>query len=276
MDRVKDHLFKLLTLLRKEQILLEHQKNDLVYQQFSLARSRKVVAGRCLEALMPNRSMSMVRALRKEVPGFQVPTVASWFGLRTRVDPSISVHLLRMKLGEYLDNTKGTVPDIWKNDVQTIDGEIRNLQEHDIPENAVSFSGIAQRIVAVKRLIGVDVKLLSPTLRAQLKDGAQLQVVHYRVRSKLERTHAPPTHGRSLHRTSSLPATVERKSMVDDWFWQQLLSGQSLLSQEVDRITSGASKEGSVGDVVVQTPLGNHADVPTLSAHTDLGSQSFS
>lgn len=296
---MKENLQTLLQFLQVEKDRLESDKRDLARQSNVLIRSRTTVARRCIERFVPDLEMSTIKMLLRRVSGFKVPTVSSWFGFVEKVAPHVTLDSLRMQLGVYLDTTSGVVPPIWQDEVRTIDDSIRNLQENLIGSNAEHIADIDKRIVALKKLLQVDVDKMDPKVRARLEEAVASQVDTFRQSS------SPyiPLNG-DAPVAISYPSAAEINSssgpdLLEVWLWGEILSPQSASSQEMQRIEFGGGDFGGAGasggwderpdtSSAAQTdfsasdssPLphhaADHATEAQLAAQADLGSQSFS
>mgnify|MGYP003416472537 CR=1 FL=1 len=64
---------------------------------------RKNAAAECLVELLPNLKMLTIKKLQNELNEFEVPLKSSYLFWK-KVDPSMSIDNLRIKLGAYIDN----------------------------------------------------------------------------------------------------------------------------------------------------------------------------
>lgn len=300
---MQENLQTLLQALRNERLKLEGEKVELSTQYGEFRRSRQGKARECLRNLVPNLEPKTIRRIQCEVPEFPIPMVSRWFGFSKKIDPKVSLDTFRIQLGTYLDNTKvsmGWSPEEWR-EVVRYDELIRSLQEKLIPANAERLTDIGTRITAIEKLLRVDVAKMDPKVRAKLEQA---------VASQAKKTHQsakPSGNFRSaVPVNTSYPSHTEINSdsgpsLLEMWFWWQILTPQSECSHEVGRIESGGGDFGGAGasgnwdspdierpaseassfvsdvaPVVIQADAINQTEEAQLAVQAELGSQSFS
>jgi hypothetical protein len=300
---MKENLQILLQSLQDEKERLEGEKNDLARQSVTLNRSRTTTARNCLARLLPDLEMDTIKALLRQVPDFQVPTVSGWLGFGKKVAPGVTLDSLRMKLGAYLDNTQGAVPATWKDEVLSIDTSIRDLQENLIRSNTERIADIGIRIKALEKLLRVDIAKMDPKVRTRLEQAVASQMKISRQSSR------PYSNFRSaVPVNTSYPSYTQINSdsgpnLLEMWLWWQILTPHSEYSHEVHRIESGgggdfggAGASGNwdersdtartvsatpsfVSDLLpsaVQAEVVNQTEEAQLAVQAELGSQNFS
>lgn len=285
---MKENLQVLLQSLQDEKKRLEGEKSDLARQSVALNRSRTTTARNCLVRLLPDLEMDTLKALLRQVPDFQVPTVSGWLGFGKKVSPGVTLGSLRMKLGAHLDNTQGAVPTIWKDEVLSIDVSIRDLQENLIRLNAERIADIGMRITALEKLLRVDIAKMDPKVRTRLEQAVASQAKTARQSSR------PYSNLRSaVPVNTSYPSHTQINSdsgpsLLEMWLWYEILTSHSECSHEVQRIEAGGGDFGGGGasgswdnqpsttipGVVLNSSL--ISEDAQLAVQAELGSQSFS
>lgn len=290
---MKENLKALLETLRAEQAVLEKERVELANQCSEFKYSRKGTAREALKRLVPDLSANTLKKLRQEVPGFKIPMVSSWFGLSQKIDPSLTVDMLRIQLGAYLDNEHMAnalerSPDEWR-DVVRNDDLVRGLQEKLLPLNAERRADVDARIEALEKLSRADMRKMKPEVRERMEQAIAAQV-------------AKP--GSRLRYTKNSNVNYPTRQQVDSdsgpdlltmWLWYELLSPNSASSHEIERVQGGGGEFGGGGAVgnwsdgnstnqtqasdlstdatslgVVAAELGN------IESHYDAGAGSFS
>jgi hypothetical protein len=300
---MKENLQVLLDSLQDEKLLLEIEKENLTRQHVALNHSRTRTARNCLARLLPDLEMNNIKALLHHVPDFQVPTASRWFCFGKKVAPGVTLDSLRIKLGAYLDNTQDVVPVIWKDEVLPIDVSIRDLQENLIRSNAERIADIDMRIVALEKLLRVDVEKMDPKVHTCLEQAVASQVKTARESSR------PFSNLRSAVPVNTpYPSHTQINSnsgpnLLEMWLWWQILTPHSECSHEVHRLEpdgdgdfGGAGASGSwdersdtahpmstsspfVSDLLpnaVHAEVVNQTEEAQLAVQAELGSQSFS
>ncbi len=285
---MKENLKVLLQSLRGEQSTLEKEKRDLSSQYRSLTDSRRKAARNCLSKLLPDLMPRTIQTLQNEVPGFRIPTVSTWFGFNKKIDPGVSLDTLRMQLGAYIDNSSGALPKIWKEEVSSTDGLIRNLQENLIRSNANRITDINTRIAALEKLLSVDISKMSPKVRKRIEQAVTSQAKTIRSSPRSRRYTQNIAPAKTAYPSSTQINSDSGPSLLEMWFWYELLTSHSECSHEVERIEGGGGSfggGGANGNWDDQTSTATPNDTPSssipsedaeLAIQAGLGSQSFS
>lgn len=252
---MKENLNALLETLRAEQSVLEKERSELANQCSEFKYSRKGTAREALKRLIPDLSARTFKRIRQEVPGFKIPTVSSWFGLSKKIDPNLTVDMLRIQLGTYLDNRRVTIewgPDEWR-DVVRNDDLVRGLQEKLMPLNAERRVDVDARIEALEKLSSADMSKMKPEVRERMEQSIAAQV-------------AKP--GSRLRYTKSSNVNYPTRQQVDSdsgpdlltmWLWYELLTSNSTSSNEIERVQGGGGEFGGGG------ATGNWSDDSSLN-----------
>lgn len=292
---MKENLQVLLQSLRDEKSRLEEEKRGLARQLETLNKSRMTTARRCLSELLPDLEMSTIKSLARQVPGFEVPVTSGFLGFGKKVDPSVSLNSLRMKLGAHLDNTSGAVPESWKSDVKPIDASIRDLQENLIRSNAERIADVGARITALEKLVNVDLTKMNPKVRSQLEQAVASQARNPRASTRSYSSVRGATPVNTVYPSQTQIHSDSGPSLLEMWFWWQILTPNSECSHEVHRIESGGSfggggASGNWDSIPSQnsapSPVGlglvaNEAFTPSarpedIGTHYSLGASNFS
>lgn len=280
---MKENLKVILASLREEQTRLETEKQSLYEQSRALSRNRQSAARRCVQTLLPDLSPDSVRALRREVPGFDIPMVSRWWGLSKKVDPTVSIDTLRMQLGSYLDDYATgpkTMPDIWMSSVVRADEIIRDLQENQIRANETGLSGVRARIQAIEKLSNANLRKMDPKTRRKLERALAAQAKSTRPFAR----QAQPIRGNRVVPAYPTQTQVDSDSgpgLLEMWLWYQLLTSNSETSHEVERFSGGGGGSGGGGaeggwrpDDNNPVPVATNAE--SVDTHIVLGADSFS
>lgn len=275
---MKENLQVLLKSLQDEKLQLEREKEKLAVQGVTLNRSRKATAFNCLVGLLPDLEMDTISALLRDVPDFHVPTVSGWFGLVKKVDPSVSLDTLRVKLGVHLDNARGAVPKIWK-EVTLIDASIRDLQENLITSNAERRADIDMRIMALEKFLHIDVAKMDPRIRTQLEQAVSSQAGNAHKSSKSYSSFRDVAPVNIPYPSRTQIDSSSGSGLLEIWLWWQILSPHSECSHEIHRIESAGvdtRDSGEVHPLEVQSDAVSRTEESQLATQEELGSQSFS
>lgn len=282
---MKENLQVLLQSLRDAQSTLEKEKRDLSSQYRSLTDSRRMAARNCLWKLLPDLEPGTIRGLHDEVPGFQIPTVSAWLGFSKKVDPSVSLDTLRMQLGVHLDNSLGAVPKKWQDEISPFDESIRNLQENFIRSNADRLTDLSARIAALEKLLSVDASKMDPKVHNRIEHAVASQAKRARSAPGSYRYVAPVS---TAYPSSTQIDSSSGPSLLEMWFWYEILTSHSECSHEVVRIEAGGGDFGGGGasgnwdnqsGVTIPDTASSAVLLPEdtqLAVQAGLGSQSFS
>lgn len=283
---MKENLKTILQSLRSEQTRLETEKQSLCDQIRSLGLNRKSAARRCVQTLLPDLSPDSVKTLRREVPGFRIPTVSTWWGLSKKIDPSASVDTLRMQLGAYLDDYQTglkVVPDIWTSSVARADEIIRDLQKNQARTVETSLSDIKARIGAIEKLSNANLRKMDPKARRKLERALAAQAKSARSPARLARI-VRASRVTPVYPTQSQVDSDSGPSPLEMWLWYQLLTPNSETSHEIDSFVGGGGSSGGGGADGSLRDSSNDsvpaaiatANVESVDTHIALGAGSFS
>ena len=152
---MKKDLEDSMSALLAEKCFLIQEIQTLNKQLRILNRIRSSEARRILAGLLPDLQKSTVQNLRQMVPEFHIPTVSSWFGLFEKVDPSVSVDDLRIKLSSHLEGSPQAI-EFWQKKVGEFDEAIHDLQVNLIKENIERLHYVVNKINGIEELNTVD------------------------------------------------------------------------------------------------------------------------
>ncbi len=266
----------LISTLKNNKRHLEEEKAALVRRSNELSRDRTAAAVISIAQLLPDLKMSTVKALLVQVPHFSVPTVSLLFGIGRKVAPEVKLSTLRIQLGTYLDNTQGTVPKIWAENVLVLDAAIRELQAEHMIENGKHITELNRRIAALENLLRADIAKMDVGIQTRLAAavGAQIKTT-WQMHNISGRTEPIPT-------TYPSPAQINSSrgpSVLEMWLWWQILSPDTEYMREVARLESPITDFDSRSTNNME---GGHSDTTSttdeaqLDVQAELGSQSFS
>ena len=266
----------LISTLKNNKRHLEEEKAALVRRSNELSRNRTAAAVISIAQLLPDLKMSTVRALLIQVPHFSVPTVFLLFGIGRKVAPEVKLSTLRIQLGTYLDNTQGAVPKIWEENVLVLDRAIQELQSKHMIENGKHITELNKRITALEKLLQVDLTKMDPQIRTGLAAAVSAQIKTTRQPHNISgRTEPIPT----TYPSSAQINSSRGPSLLEMWFWWQILTPDSEYTREVTRLESPNTDLDSSGTNTIgsgQPDTISTTDEARLDAQAELGSQSFS
>lgn len=263
---MKKDLAVLMESLLSEKNSLVQEKHSLDEQLRVLNRNRSSEVRHALIEMLPDLEKSTVQNLRHILPGFHIPMVSAWFGLFEKVDPDVSADDLRIQLGTYLDSLQ-QVPEFWQKTVGKFDEAIHDLQVNLIKANAERLQDILDKIGAIERLQSIDQEKISPEIREkietavrsqakQISSGKNSGIKSFRQRSF---TSAP------VYPTATQTSSDSSMSLLEMWFWYEILTSGSDYHHEVQRIEAGGGQFDSGG------ASGDFSDgrVPSQSSEAD-------
>jgi len=305
---MRQELQTLLQAMQSERNSILKKQESFGEQLRSLRETRQKMARHCVNELLPDLQAETIKALRREVPNFSIPTksgffskLVSFFGGASadKIDPRVPLDLLRIHLGSYLDNSEEKPETRAK--VEELDRAIHDLQTNLIKSNTERLDEISERIKALEKLQAVDQKKLNPETRDRIEEALKSQA--YRFRSgfgkkqpdQRQKLVAPPYPTRPQISSDSGP------SLLEMWLWYQLLMPHSEVSREIQQfeqfepgggLSGGAGASGEFPEKTQVSSDGSSdssgallAGVVAASAinervgieqHDDLGAKSFS
>lgn len=193
--------------------------------------------------------------------------VSAWLGLSKKLDPNLTVDMLRIQLGTYLDNEHMAnalewSPDEWK-DVVRSDDLIRDLQEKLLPLNAERRADVDARIAALEKLSSADMSKMKPDVREQIEQAVAAQVSKPGSRMCYAKSGVVSYPTRQQVNSDSGP------DLLTMWLWYELLTSNSASSHEIERVQSGGGEYGGGGATGSWSANGNTEPVSTPSNNTD-------
>ena len=292
----KNDLTMILNALHNERIRLEEARRDLDNQLRTTTATRGKVARDQVAKWLPDLRMGTVKELRTYVPNFPIPMVSAWCRLSEKVDPRMTVDMLRIQLLTYLDNMRFP-PDAWRLTVNELDASIKTIQSRQIPDNVQGLSEIKDRISAMERLAKTDFSRMEPIKRQQIETSLAQQAKNI-GRGQLRPIQIDPKRPPPSYPSTTVIHSDSGPSLLEYWLWYHILSEHGEVHQEVYRVESsgdfgggGASGDfgGGTSDSTGRTEDSAVGIMPAvavtsddrglgsdLSAHDALGAQSFS
>jgi hypothetical protein len=271
--KMKTEIEKLIAAYREEKSLLEHGISETNTQLVELRQKRSKKANEIVSFLLPDLEAFNIKMLRLQVPSFKVPTVPIWFwlGLRRKIDPGVSLELLRVQLGHHLDTLGYNAPVVWYQDLALkYDTPIDNLQQN-IAETTKQISKIDARINSLEQLLTNKPQQQNPKVRqaieAELRKG---------VRYSLDT---------SQNQSEVAKSDIFGDDLLTTWLWYSLLMPDTTSTAQPSfepTFEPGGGKFGGGGaegswENNPETPFSQTDPNPdNLSLHADLGSNNFS
>lgn len=221
------------TLLEKIRIDIRNYKNNIYKLNDALNTlnvSRKDVVSECLVELLPNLKMVTIKKLQNELNEFQIPLKSSYLFWK-KVDPSMSIDNLRIKLEAYIDNlSKEKVPKIWKEKVHIIDKQIIDKQ-NSIKEDEESLNQAELRKNAIEELKQKDLSKLISVFYDRIK---------FAVTTLSEQNTARKYKKVDLNKKQNLFPSEKTMDSYDgnrilaEWLFFEITVPHSILSEELN------------------------------------------
>lgn len=275
-------LQQLLDSLRREReaALGDRRREEGTLQTATEARRR--AARLYLRALVPDLGDGTLRAIRRDVPGFEPRTVAKWLGVfGEKLDPSVSVDHLRMQLGTFLDNTPNP-PTKWMQEVAGFDDTIRHYQQTVIPASQERLENVNARIEALERLATVDFQKMDADMRDKL--GQAITVQSPRMRDVVSQARMRPASRPVSYPTSSQIRSDDGPDLLTMWLWYQLLTPHSECARAVEQASfvpgggayGGGGATGSYAEEGRVEVAPRDLDTSSIETHLAAGAAQFS
>jgi hypothetical protein len=259
--------------LSDERRRLKMRQTKLASDMRGLVRMRSEKAKQALQKLLPDHSTTTVKRVRQYVPQFPLPTIPSFLFWEV-IKPTVSLDMLRMQLGSFLDQSDGWkhINTGWAMEVYNHDEAIREQQTVTAPGLVRQIEDIDARIEAIETFMKDGEQRLSPQTKAKMADA--LQSFHGRGLSTLQ----VPAQSYAQSSRPDYQRPSDGIDLAGLWFWWMVLSPESEFHHHNTVSESPANNAGDTGSSN-EGPT-EHSDSgdteTTLAHHESLGSQSFS
>jgi hypothetical protein len=236
----------------------------------TLKSARQQAARDCVNKLVPNLNEITLATLRREVPRLIIPTVPRWHMLSRKLDPTLTVDQLRMKLGTLLDTLSvREQPELWRTLVAPTDVRITELTESRI-ELALRVKALDEQILNLETLRSSNLSRLPEVARLDLAEKTKAVVL------RIQQTPSSPSG--VTPRTGMGTGSDVTDFLVGWLYWSLILDDQTYVDPSVSSCAAApltyAHKELGGNSAV------SDAATPTrdeqLAVQEGLGSQSFS
>lgn len=243
---MKEDLTYLLDFLKIQERSILNERKSLDEQLRELANERKIKVRQALVGLLPDLKNGTIRKIKKDVRGFHVPMVSKCFGLFEKIDPTVSLDSLRIKLGSYLDNMDEP-PQFWVRIVGNTDQLISSLQTNLIAENNRRMEDVSARIAAIEKLINIDPSKLKPETREKMERAAKGQVKELRTGQGFASRDSRFRKKQGNHASRHHHNGIDGDDLLAAWLWYELLTPESESSAEISRLEPGRGEFGGAG-----------------------------
>lgn len=288
---MKKSLQAMLGSLKEDRQNILDIQEKLDKQLRALCVTRQETARNLVNKILPDLSPETITKLRGKVPEFPIPIRRSFFdGIRRffggspveKIDPEVTLDILRMKLGAYLDGVSAEKhPNFWIERVGKINNAIHDFQTNPIKINNERLAEISARIKAIQKLQAVHTKI-DPTMQRKIEaaiktrtDNVRLGKKHARVSPLNSKT--PPAYPTHEQRSSE-----SGPGLLEAWLWYELLSSHSDYSHETRNFDfskeafGGGSSGGAGVERSIPEGIAVHADSGDINVQNELGAGAFS
>lgn len=268
------------TLLEKIEIDINNLENKLYNLNENLKSLnfyRKNAAAECLVELLPNLKMLTIKKLQNELNEFEVPLKSSYLFWK-KVDPSMSIDNLRIKLGAYIDNlSKDKVPKIWKEKVHIIDNEIIGKQDL-IKEYEESHTEAKLRKNALEDLMKKDLSKIRPEVYERIKI-AVTKLSEQNTARKYKKVDLNKKQN-IFPSDNTIYNTYDGNSILAAWLFYEILVPDSFLSEQLSyyNTTENVFIDNNVSEIE-QANTGEffrNDNLNDVNTHYELGAVNFS
>lgn len=301
---MKENFNNILASLLEERRVIESQKKLLEEKLLYLKNKRSLDAKKCVEKLLPDLEINTAETLMHILPRFDIPLVHRWFFFGKKVDPSISLSMLRMKLGSHLDNMRRRdLPDIWEEKVLPIDDEIRALQEDEILNNSERLDDLTIKIGNLQKILSSDLNKLPLKTKDRLSKAFAFSGTLNKVQSKNKVPYLKPNQKVNQIRRNDYPSQAELDSdegsgSLAIWLLSQISHHDSDVLREIEKVDTGgqfagggasssftpqnSTPENETGSIETEGQPSKNSVInaallsEVMSVHESLGSQNFS
>jgi hypothetical protein len=239
---MKSNLEKILSDLIKKRNSLQFKIRESTLKLERLKLEREKEANKKLVILLPNLNMDSISQINLYLPDFDVPVVNTFFFLNKKVDPNVSLSMLRNRLDIFLTNLfqkneNQQVPDMWRKNVLPLDKAIHQLEQKVLPSDNKIIQTLNNQIDNLQRIVSCDLECLPLETKRRLHEA--FSFIPRIEESPYGTVHDQPEIWQIKQET--YPSEIQIESnigpyLLDSWLLHQISSPKSELLREVGKI----------------------------------------